>query len=110
MRLGDLHDAIAAVCPIVGLSNVNGVVSIDFDATATTPQKSAAQAVVAGFDLRDRRARTIPSIVTDLQALRTSNAADFTRLQAAVMAVVIQQNPKLARTLNIALDGDEVAS
>jgi hypothetical protein len=54
MNLGMLHDAIAAVCPIDGIS-ISDVGDkskwrIDFSAGATAQQKDAAAQVVAGFD------------------------------------------------------------
>lgn len=49
-----LHEAIKAVCPIVGVSvptiGTSVGVSIQFDPSATAPQQANAQSVVAGFD------------------------------------------------------------
>ena len=45
-----LHEAIAAVAPIEGVSGSQGNVKIDFRPTATPQQRAAAQAVVASFD------------------------------------------------------------
>jgi hypothetical protein len=59
MIAGDtrLHDAIIAVCPILGVcSNKQGdpsAVRIDFDPAASDEQKAAAQTVVAAFDWFD---------------------------------------------------------
>jgi len=55
MDAGKLHEAIAKVCPITGVSigNVNnkGTWRIDFDQAATQQQKDAAQAALAAFDV-----------------------------------------------------------
>lgn len=49
-----LHAAIAAVCPITGVSDGtpgdSATVRVDYDPGATTEQRAAAQAVVDGFD------------------------------------------------------------
>ena len=46
-----LDEAIAAVCPIVGVAIKNGAVDrIDFAPAATDQQKAAAQSVAASFD------------------------------------------------------------
>ena len=53
LNLVKLHDAIAAVCPIVGVSigdpGDKTTWRIDFDAEATDAQKAAAQAVVLAY-------------------------------------------------------------
>lgn len=45
-----LHAAIAAVCPIDGVSGVPGVVRIDYRPEATSEQRAAAESIVAGWD------------------------------------------------------------
>lgn len=45
-----LHEAIAAVCPIDGVSGSQGSVRVDHRPEATQPQRDAAAAVVAAFD------------------------------------------------------------
>jgi hypothetical protein len=48
-----LHAAISAVCPIDSVAIINPVAQttrIDFNVTATPSQKTAAQAIVTGFD------------------------------------------------------------
>lgn len=45
-----LHAAVSAVAPIVGVSGVQGDIRIDFSPSATGPQQTAAQGVVAAFD------------------------------------------------------------
>ena len=101
----DLTNEILKVCPIDGF-NAEGV--IWFRPEATREQRAAAQAIYNGWDFRERRVRTIAAITADLQALRTDKPADFQRLQNAALALTLQQNPRMARALNIAIDGDEV--
>lgn len=51
-----LHDSLAVVCPIDGVAILNVVtrqVRVDYQASATAEQRTAAQAVVAGFDWSD---------------------------------------------------------
>jgi len=49
-----LHQSVAAVCPIVGVAigqdGVAASVRIDFDISATAPQRTAAQTAVNAFD------------------------------------------------------------
>lgn len=45
-----LHQTLAAVAPIVGVSGVQGNIRIDFAESATQPQRTAAQAALAAFD------------------------------------------------------------
>ena len=45
-----LHVAIAAVCPIVGLSGSQGAIRIDYAQNATQAQREAAVAALAAFD------------------------------------------------------------
>lgn len=45
-----LHEAIAAVCPIFGVSGDESLVRIDYDPSATAGQKAAAEAALAAFD------------------------------------------------------------
>jgi len=55
MDAGKLHEAIAKVCPIQGVSigraDDKGTWRIDFDDTATQQQRTAAQAALAAFDV-----------------------------------------------------------
>lgn len=48
--LNRLHQAVLAVCPILGVSGVQGAVEITFAPEATQPQRDAAAAAVAAFD------------------------------------------------------------
>jgi hypothetical protein len=57
-------------------------------------------------DVPRRRARDLAGLISDIGAL---TSADRTKLFAAVAAKILQEHPKLARSLSIALDGDEVA-
>lgn len=45
-----LHETIAAVCPILGVSGVQGSVRIDFDPSATVQQQTNAQTALTNFD------------------------------------------------------------
>lgn len=59
-----------------------------------------------------RKPRPLTVIMDDIRALRDGTAqqmADFRKLQLAALAMVVQENPKFARALNVAIDGDEVA-
>jgi hypothetical protein len=64
---GALHAAIAAVCPIVGLSlgrlDDRSTWVIDFDPAATAPQRTAAQNIVATFT------PTVPPLSDAIDAL-----------------------------------------
>ena len=48
-----LHQALAAVCPIDGVSGGQGAVRIDYRPEATQPQRDAALAALAAFDWSD---------------------------------------------------------
>lgn len=69
MDIIDLHDKIAAVCPIigvsVGISTDKTTWRIDYDLAATDQQKTAAQAVVTTYDIN---APVVPQWVTKRQA------------------------------------------
>ncbi|MGZ3676633.1 MAG: hypothetical protein ACXVCO_20200, partial [Ktedonobacterales bacterium] len=66
-----LHRAIAAACPILGIATADpedkATWRIDFDPTATQPQREAAQDVLQAFD---PSAPAVPLQVTALQARR----------------------------------------
>lgn len=48
--LARLHHALAAVCPIVGVSGEQGGIRIDYAPGATQAQRTAAQNAMAAFD------------------------------------------------------------
>lgn len=89
--------------PIDGVS-VGESIRVDYRPEATQQQRSQAAAIVAGLDLRPRRPRSLPSIAADIAGL---SAADRNRLVAAVCAAYLQDHPAFARTLSLAIDGDE---
>lgn len=86
--LANLHGAVAAVCPIGGVSigdlNDRSTWRIDFSPDATAPQKAAAQNVLDTFDINaptseDVRVKTLndDAQVIDLIAkLKTMSAAE----------------------------------
>lgn len=51
--LNRLHESIAAVCPIVGVSGSTGAVRIDFDSAATAQHRANAQTAADSFDWSD---------------------------------------------------------
>lgn len=79
---GSLHTAISAVCPIDGVSLLDPVLHtlrIDFKASATQPQKDAANSLAAGWDWSD-----VAQATRDAQAQKASATAgiDNGQLQA----------------------------
>ena len=67
MDAGSLHQAVAAVCPIVGVSigdpGNRATWAVDFDSAATAAQKTAAQSVVQNFT------KTKPPLVDAIDVL-----------------------------------------
>jgi hypothetical protein len=49
-HLQRLHEAVAAVCPIDGISGVEGAIRIDYKAAATAGERAAAETALASFD------------------------------------------------------------
>ncbi len=85
-KLVQLHDAIAAVCPIDGIST--GVWTdkttwrVDYQASATDAQKQAAQTVVTNFDINTA---DIPDVVDMMQAqLALQNAGLLTQVNTLI--------------------------
>jgi hypothetical protein len=81
----ELHNAIAAVCPIQGVSIGNladkATWRIDYDPAATAPQKQAAQAVITSFNVnaltpQGRIANGIAITSTGSPALNATYAID----------------------------------
>jgi hypothetical protein len=76
MNITALHNAVAAVCPIVGVSVKDPADKttwrIDFDPNATHPQREAAEAELQAFDPSKP---VVPRQVTALQARRALRAA-----------------------------------
>jgi hypothetical protein len=83
-----LHRTVAAACPTLGISIVDpkdkATWRIDFDPSATDPQRQAAQAALQAFD---PSAPAVPQEVTALQARRALRAAGlYDTVKAAVDA------------------------
>jgi len=84
-----LHEAIAAVCPIAGVSIGSKTfdrakVRIDFDQAATAQQRADAQAVVASFDPASVKASLdagAAQVRVDKDALKDGHIATVERLQ-----------------------------
>jgi hypothetical protein len=88
MDMQALHDAIASVCPIDGVSVANptdkSTWRIDYDPSATAAQQQAAQAALKAFD---PNAPVVPQSITQLQMRRALRAANlFDQVQAAINA------------------------
>lgn len=105
INAGDVHVAIAKVCPVLSVSLSGQSVTVKYAPEATAQQKSDAQAIIAGLDWANKRPRQLSAIATDIQNL---TAADKTKLQLGIQAAFLQDHPKFARMLGISLDGDEV--
>lgn len=104
-----LHKALlAAGIPIDGVSIDRATqpptVRVVFKPEATDQQRTQAQAIIDAFDFRRRRPRSLAALAQDVTNL---SAADRTRLQVAIAAQFLQQNPQFARDLGIGVDGDE---
>lgn len=100
-RLQDAFDA--AAIPIDGIS-FGPPLRVDYRPEATAQQRSAGDALVAGFDSRPRRPRKAAAI---FQAINALSAADRTKLITAVCTAVLIDNPLLAQRIGINIGGDE---
>lgn len=81
MKTAKLHELIAAVCPIQGVSIGDfadkGTWVIHFDPSATAPQRAAADAVVAAFDVAAEDANEASEeakFESDAAAVKSDNA------------------------------------
>lgn len=112
-RPKDLTDQlVAAGIPILGVSidqlGEGSDITVQFDPSATQQQQAQAATIVATFRAsRAKRKRPLLAIMADIGNL---SAADRAKLNALVAADWLQQNPKAARAVSIALDGDEDAT
>lgn len=101
----------AANIPIDGVSidqlGAGSNITVQFRPEATKEQQDAAKVIVDNYKAaRPRRKKAIAALVTEILALQ---AADRNKLFAYVAACMLIDDPKAARRLNIALDGDEEA-
>lgn len=82
-----LHEAVAAVCPVLGVSGDSAAVRLDFAPAATTEQRAAAQAVADAFDWSPEAQAAWEKERTRAQSLSTLlSRADTTGFQ--VRAVI----------------------
>jgi len=80
MKLVDLHAAIEAVCPIIGVcQTATGSYVVNYAATATEAQKAEAQKIIA-----------------DPSAVEAALAAKLNTLTAALASVIAEINGKYA--------------
>ena len=118
MRVAKLHEAIAAVCPIQGVSVGNaadkGTWRIDFDPAATQQQKTAAQAALAAFSAaadeadeqaaKDRvvaleAASRSDTIVNNLRSMTFQQAEDYVNAGVTDLASARAFMVKLAQAI-----------
>lgn len=102
--LADVIEAVGLMPVVAGVRGTPAGPEIVFAPEATREQRDQAAAIVAAFDARPRRRRPLASIAQDIAGL---SAADRNRLVAAVCAAYLQDHPGFARTLSLAIDGDE---
>lgn len=114
--LARLHDAVAAVCPIDGVSGAQGSVRVDHKPAATPSERDAAAAVVAAFDwsaeahaawLEDRRPerkavrQAAAQAVADIDAyLLIADAATNAQVRAQVklLSQIVRRLVRFAAT------------
>ena len=87
------HNAIAAVCPIHGISfgrpADKATWRIDFDDAATPEQRAAAQAVLEGYDLaRDQHNAPIDAQIAALEAAKPGYVRGIREFILAMAAIV----------------------
>lgn len=111
--LNRLHDTLAAVCPILGVSGAQGAIRIDYDASATMEQRDAAVSALAAFvwtqaeqgaweaarvperkDLRDQATQAVSDLDAFLALASPSNAQIL-----AVVKKLCQQNKRIIARL-----------
>lgn len=107
-NLPALHAAVAAVCPIVGVA-ADGAIFYDPANPATATQKTAAQAVVAGWvepvKPREATGKQLCAALADLGLLAAWDSAAMGAAKPedriywlnAYRSIVPENNPKIAR-------------
>lgn len=100
-QINRLHEAIAAVCPIAGVSigtpGDNSTVTIFYDPPVSAAQQAAAHAALASFDWSDagqkawRLARNRTQAGSEQARLTTENsiAADIAALSSAIRQIIV---------------------
>ncbi len=105
-RLQALTEQIADTgIPVHGVS-IGPPIRVDFKPEATDQQRQQAASIVAGFDTRPRKPRPLAALIADIEAL---TVIQRNKLLVVMAAKFLQDYPRAARKLGIALDGDEVA-
>ena len=125
MDAGKLHEAIAKVCPIHGVSigraNDKGTWRIDFDQAATQQQKDAAQAALVAFDvaaadaaeqaIKDRRvaisnAARADQVIDKLRTASLQEIVDYVNTNVTDLASAKAMITKLAIGVAYAIRND----
>ncbi len=119
LALISLSNAIRAVCPIDGVSLLDPVahtVRIDFKASATAPQQTAANAIVAAFDWSPSAQTTRDAQLAKAQATAgvdngALQAGDKTeRIVRAVVLLILDEFNAHALKHNAILDAVDAAT
>ncbi len=102
-----IHEAIVAEnIPLLTVRQSGNTVQLVFADEATPQQRVQAQAIVDGFDKRERRPRSYADLLAFINGL---SATDRNRLLALSIARMLREEPDIARRiLGMDLDGDEV--
>lgn len=99
MMLTRLHESVAAVCPIDGISGSQGSVRVDYRPEATQPQRDAADAAVLAFDWTqaahdlwlERKAQT--SVIRTLAKRLAANVSSIVTTPGDVTGLTFQLGP-----------------
>lgn len=95
----------AAGVPVAGVcDNGDGTFRVDYLPSATDAQKAAGAAIVQSTPKRKRAPLPAATLRTQLAAL---SAADRDTLVVAMLAEFLRTKPGVARTLGVAIDGDQ---
>lgn len=100
-RLSELHETLSEIAPIHGV-DINKKIS--FKSTATSQQKTDAQAIADAWDFTEKIPKALNNIITEIQGLSVS---DRTKLMTAIAADFLRQHPRFAEKLGITISGDE---
>jgi hypothetical protein len=105
-RFLDLVSQILVIDTTAQVKFTGTLLAPDVSFTSSPLSTASINAVIAAFDWSPRRPRAISNLAADITAL---SASDRNKLQIAIAAKFLQDNPRFARALSIAVDGDEVA-
>lgn len=113
--VNDLHEQLAAICPIHGISigdeNDKGTWLIDFQPQATAPQRAAAIQLLAQFNIqsaqqqiqhslaREQAAQAEARLATQLRTLTPQQAVDYIETTVTNLATAKQVLKIMARML-----------